>query len=143
MSRIVRTETGTTRRRKLMQGIAQTLRAFSQPPAPGREQSRQMLAFLALALAQLQESVEETATAWEKRSYWVKADRFRRDWEWAPRLLSAMDGALEAADFERAAACGMELATAIAAQRLKPGRPIPGLWNGAWNAWQAARDSRH
>jgi hypothetical protein len=24
--------------------------------------------------------------AWEKRGYWVKADRFRMDWAWSSRL---------------------------------------------------------
>jgi hypothetical protein len=119
--------------------MAQALRAVSSQPAPGESDTREILAFLALALAQLQASVEETAVAWERRSYWVKADRFRRDWEWAPRLRSALDGALGEGDLDRAAACGIELAMALAASRVKPGRSVAGLWAGAWKAWLAER----
>lgn len=141
MSRIVRTESGATRRRRLLQGMAQALREVSRSPAPSATESRQILAFLSLALAQLQASVEDTAGAWERRSYWVKADRFRRDWGWVSHVRSALDAALQEADLERAAACGMELATAIAAIRVRPGRSIAGLWDGAWEAWLAERHS--
>ncbi|NHZ72720.1 MAG: hypothetical protein GWP17_06525, partial [Aquificales bacterium] len=34
-------------------------------------------------LREISEGVEKSAAAWEKRDYWLKAERFMRDWEWA------------------------------------------------------------
>ena len=27
-------------------------------------------------------TIDESVAAWEKKDYWVKADRYRLDWEW-------------------------------------------------------------
>jgi hypothetical protein len=46
------------------------------------EQVRDLTAFIVLTLRQIDETVEETCKAWEKRDYWIKADRFRQEWFW-------------------------------------------------------------
>ena len=43
---------------------------------------RDLTAFIVLTLHQIDETIDETCTAWEKRDYWLKADRFRNDWFW-------------------------------------------------------------
>ncbi|TAH54034.1 MAG: hypothetical protein EYC68_01035 [Chloroflexota bacterium] len=43
---------------------------------------RDLTAFIVLTLRQIDETVDETCTAWEKRDYWIKADRFRQEWLW-------------------------------------------------------------
>ena len=73
MGRIVRTESGATRRRRILNGMAQALRAVAQRAEVSDDETREVLAFLALSLAELDESIEETAGAWERREYWLKA----------------------------------------------------------------------
>lgn len=46
------------------------------------DQVRDLTAFIVLTLRQIDETIDETCTAWEKRDYWIKADRFRNDWFW-------------------------------------------------------------
>jgi len=46
------------------------------------DEVKDMTAALVYALRGIAESVEVTTDAWEKRDYYVKADRFRLEWEW-------------------------------------------------------------
>ncbi len=36
-------------------------------------------------------TVDESVTAWEKRGYWLKSERFLRDWEWIPELAANIE----------------------------------------------------
>jgi hypothetical protein len=45
--------------------------------------TRDITAYVILALEEMANSIDVSVEAWEKRGYWVKADRFRLDWEWA------------------------------------------------------------
>ena len=46
------------------------------------EESKDMAAAVVLALREIEETVDVAAAAWEKRNYYLKADRFRLEWEW-------------------------------------------------------------
>ena len=47
------------------------------------DETKDMAAAIVFALREIHKSVDTSATAWEKRNYYLKADRFRLDWEWA------------------------------------------------------------
>jgi hypothetical protein len=135
VARIIRTESGTTRRNRILNGMALALRAVAGRPDVSEGEAREVLAFLALSLAELNESVEETVRAWERREYWLKADRFRSEWGWAASIQGALDRALSSGDWPRAQACGMELANVLADRRLRPRETTSRPWSGAWDAW--------
>jgi hypothetical protein len=46
------------------------------------DNSRDLAAFIANALVEIHDTIDVSVEAWEKRGYWVKADRFRMEWEW-------------------------------------------------------------
>ena len=119
--------------------MARSLRAAAQPEVLSGAEERNILAFLALGLAELQVSVTETTSAWERRAYWVKADRFRQQWEWVPRNLARLEASLRQADLIQARACGLEVAVALANLKVKPGRAKARPWEGAWRAWSQTR----
>jgi hypothetical protein len=50
------------------------------------EKTRDLAAFISLTLENIFRNVEGSVVAWEKRGYWIKADRFRLDWEWSTNL---------------------------------------------------------
>ncbi len=77
-------------------------------------------------------AADETATAWEKRSYWLKADRFRQDWLWTDRIGGCLREALAVSNLERARGCGMELATHLQRVRVPASRLQSRPWVGAW-----------
>lgn len=139
MGRIVRTESGATRRNRILKGMGQALRAVGQRSDVTDAESREVLAFLALSLAELNESVEETVRAWERREYWLKADRFRSEWAWGPAILGRLEAALRLGDWGQARGCGIELARVMAERRLRPQVTTATPWRGAWDAWVEKR----
>ncbi len=81
MSRIVNAENPSTIRNRHRRTIAEMLRRLSQKTALDDE-SKDMAAMIVLLLREIEKGIEQTATAWEKRDYWMKAERFMREWEW-------------------------------------------------------------
>jgi hypothetical protein len=131
MSRVVRIETAHRSRQRILQGIALALRRAASGASEPAEQ-RDLLAFLDLSLGELRRSVEETAAAWERRGYWLKADRFRHDWKWTERIGMSMSSALGAGDFDRAMGSGIELATHLQNVRLPAALSRSRPWDGGW-----------
>jgi hypothetical protein len=115
--------------------MAQALRAVGQRPGVTDAEARDVLAFLALSLAELNESVEETAGAWERREYWLKADHFRLEWAWISAILGRLEAALRLGDLGQASACGMELAKVLSDRHHRTRDSSASPWRGAWDAW--------
>ena len=44
---------------------------------------KDLLSVVGTALSNIHEDAEASADAWDKRAYHVRADRLRREWEWA------------------------------------------------------------
>lgn len=80
MSRIIKTQNGYRIREKALKLIGVAISEFSY--ANNIEDCLNIAAFIALSLDEIENSVRETADAWEKRDYWVKADQFRSEWGW-------------------------------------------------------------
>ena len=82
MSRLIKPEGVGKTRERLMKNVAWTLRDLASKPRLD-EDARDMAAFMALCLREIAETIDETCAAWEKRDYWLKADQFRREWDWS------------------------------------------------------------
>ena len=93
MTRIIATESVGQQRHKLRRTIAEALRRLATKPAFDQE-SLDLSALIVFSLRRLEEGVEQTASAWEKRDYYLKADRFRREWEWLDKTTYALETAL-------------------------------------------------
>lgn len=82
MSRITNIEgTPSAQRNRLRRTIAEILRRLIAKKAVDAE-TKDMIAFIVVALRSMNESIEQSCTAWEKRDYYLKADQFRREWTW-------------------------------------------------------------
>jgi hypothetical protein len=82
VSRIINTAgSPTTQRNRLRRSVAETLRRLMEKPRFDSE-SKDLTAFIVFALREIAEGVNQSAEAWEKRDYYMKAERFRRDWDW-------------------------------------------------------------
>jgi hypothetical protein len=135
MGRVIRTDRGSTHRSRILGAMAVALRAAARNPDMGQGEVRDILAFLALGLTELRNSAEETARAWEKREYWLKADRFRSEWVWVETLDTRLVDALDRRDWRAAQACGMDLASRLAERRVQARDTRSEPWRGAWDAW--------
>ncbi len=82
MSRVINTDGPGKKRNQLMRTSAELLRRLSQKQEMDAE-AKDMLAMLVFCLREIDEGIEESSKAWEKRDYWMKAEEFRQRWMWA------------------------------------------------------------
>jgi hypothetical protein len=135
VSRIINPDSAGKERTRLTRAIVLAIRELAQQSESNIE-SRDLAAFIALALAIIAESIDISVAAWEKRDYWVKADRFRMDWAWASLLAEKMRLAVLTDDWgtitEAAAVIAQKLNKINLPARNRIGKP----WVGAWNELQ-------
>lgn len=94
MSRVINVNgTPATQRNRLRRLIAESLVRLNQKPALD-EESKDLIATIVFALRAMNESVESTADAWNKRDYYMKADRFLREWAWLGPMERLLTNAL-------------------------------------------------
>ena len=81
MVRIIQSSTPGNDRGKLSKAIVITIREFMRQKAPDQS-TKDMVAFITLALKEISRGIDQSVAAWEKRGYWVKADKYRLEWQW-------------------------------------------------------------
>ncbi|MHB1354632.1 MAG: hypothetical protein ACYCZF_01495 [Anaerolineae bacterium] len=81
MTRVINTSNPGKLRDQYRRTIAEALRHLMFKRSVDDE-GKDMAATIVLSLRGIAETVESTVSAWEKRDYYLKADRFRLEWEW-------------------------------------------------------------
>lgn len=81
MSRVINVNSPGKRRSHARRTIAEVLRHLMLKREIDQE-AKDMAALVVSSLREIAETVEATASAWEARDYFSKADRFRLEWEW-------------------------------------------------------------
>jgi hypothetical protein len=81
VSRVIHIESAGKDRTLLSRHILLAIRELSQSNND-LVKSRDLVAFIIIALGQITQTIDSSVAAWEKRGYWVKADRFRMEWGW-------------------------------------------------------------
>jgi len=76
--------------------------------------------------------VDASARAWEKRGYWVKADRFRMERDWAEPLAAKLQAAFEPADEPLVASLVMRAAQRFSAVQVSANPRVGTPWIGAY-----------
>jgi hypothetical protein len=81
MGRVINTNNPGKERNYNRRTIAELLRHLSKKTTIDKE-AQDMLATIVYALRAIDDGIVVSAEAWEKRGYWMKAERFMRDWQW-------------------------------------------------------------
>ena len=136
MSRIINPESAGKERTQLTKGIVLAIRELAKQTAPGPE-SRDMAAFIALALAQISEGIDVSVAAWEKRGYWVKADKFRMEWLWADAYAARMKNAVLTDDWATVAVTMTQVAQKLVKVEVAAGHRLGRPWVGAFRKMQS------
>jgi hypothetical protein len=108
MGRVINTESAGKDRTRLVKSTVLAMRELMRQSQPD-DTSRDLAAFIALALLEIAATVEPSVTAWEKKGYWVKADRFRMEWEWSGRAGETMRQAVLADDWASVARVAVQV----------------------------------
>ena len=135
MGRLIKTETAGKERKRLIRAIVVALRELSRSHHIDGS-NRDYSAFIALALMNVYKTIDVSVIAWEKRDYWVKADRFRMEWIWTKQTADSLAKALLEDDWEDVpimlAKVGSKFSDVHIPVRHNVGTP----WIGAWNQLQ-------
>jgi hypothetical protein len=98
MSRIINPESAGKERTQLTRAIVLAVRELAKQTDVNQD-AKDLAAFIAIALKSISEGIDISVAAWEKRGYWVKADRFRMEWVWTGQVAGKMKSALLAEDW--------------------------------------------
>jgi hypothetical protein len=118
-------------RDRLMKAVTLALRALAKQTKVDAE-SRDLVAFLALALNEIHETIDVTCLAWEKRDYWLKADQFRREWAWAGRTAEKLERVVLGDEWQNLPVLMVELAKHLEKVNLPKRNTLGTPWVGAY-----------
>src|SRR4030067_1216440 len=93
MSRIVQIDGVGKQRTFLTRSILQAIQELMRQQEINLK-TKDLAAYIVLALQEVHETIQSTGAAWEKRDYWLKADRFRMEWEWTGSLSDQLERAV-------------------------------------------------
>lgn len=98
MGRLINPESAGKERTQLSKAIVLAVRELAKQSDVTGE-TRDLAAFIVMALKNISEGIDVSVAAWEKRGYWVKADRFRMEWVWTGSVADKMKTAVIADDW--------------------------------------------
>ena len=131
MGRVIDLERAGRERNRLARLVLTAIRLLGQQEGIN-ERTRDLAAFVGMALGELYATVDPSVEAWEKRGYWLKADRYRMEWMWADTLGKKMRTAVLDEDWGVVAMTSAEIAGRLAKvdalKKLAGEEP----WVGSW-----------
>jgi hypothetical protein len=138
MGRVISTTNSSAERTRLSKSIVLAIRELMRQSKPD-EASLDLAAYIILALRAIHGSIEPSVAAWEKRGYWVKADKFRLEWEWTEKVAQEMSAALHARNWPMVAGLaimtGERLRNVKVSEKHRLGTP----WKGAWKQYMQSQ----
>ncbi len=131
MSPIVNVDSTGAERQRLRRTIAEAMHRLMEKKQLDDE-ARDLAALIVLALREIEAGIERSATAWDKRDYYVKADRLRRDWEWVARAAERMTNLIVGGDWARLPVVLASIAPRFSDIHVAKLTRSPRTWQGAY-----------
>ena len=129
MGRVIHTEGPGKVRNNQIKAILFAIRELMGQSKPD-DSTKDLVAFIGLALIEIYESIETSVAAWEKRGYWLKADRYRLEWEWTGNLGREICADLLVDDWARIALNTATVAQKFGQVKLPKSNRIGSPWKG-------------
>jgi hypothetical protein len=131
LSRVYNPESVGKDRTRLSKSIVLALRELMKQTEPNAL-TKDLTAYVVLALSEISENIDVSVEAWEKRGYWVKADKFRLEWEWAGSYAKTLKTGLTAEDWGTVAMTSAKIAQKLAKVTVPEHHRLGTPWVGAW-----------
>jgi hypothetical protein len=131
MSRIISTEGPGKIRNQHRRTIAEALRRVSLKQQLDDE-VKDLAALIVFCLHRIADTVEQTTEAWDKRDYYLKADRFREKWRWVEPLADQLSAVIYEARWDALPDVLVQLMPHFADVTVKQMTRKPSLWKGAY-----------
>jgi hypothetical protein len=131
MSRVITTEGPGKIRNQHRRTIAEALRRLSQKSQLDGE-AKDLAALIVFCLHGIADTVDRTITAWEKRDYWMKAERFRQEWLWLEPATDELSAVVYEGQWDQLPLTLSQLMPHFADIKIKQMTRKPILWQGAY-----------
>ena len=132
MARVINTNSPGKRRNAHMRTSAEILRRLSQQREMNHE-TKDMVSTLVFCLRGIDDTVEESIRAWEKRGYWKKADDFQQKWWWSQLMAGAIEELLLNESWEKLPETMMRLFPHFSDIQVNKMTRDPEEWQGAYH----------
>ena len=131
MSRVINPDSAGKQRAKLSKAIVLALRELARQTDTGAE-TRDLAAFIAVALGAIAQGIDSSVAAWEKRGYWVKADKFRMEWAWAESVSTKLLSAIARDDWATIAMLSAQIGQKMGKIQISENHRLGKPWAGAY-----------
>ena len=131
MGRVINPASASKERHELSMAVIVAIRELMQQTQVD-DHTRDLASFISVTLESIHKSIDVSVVAWEKRGYWVKADRFRLEWAWSERLGNEMRTAVLNEDWESVARVATQIAVKLQSVTVPQRNRIGMPWVGAW-----------
>ena len=131
MSRVISTQGPGQVRNHHRRTIAEALRRLSQKPGLDDE-AKDLTALIVFSLHSIADTVDQTIVAWERRDYWVKAERFREQWRWLEPTADELSAVIYEGRWNQLPPVLAQLMSHFADVKIKQMTRKPALWQGAY-----------
>ncbi len=101
------------------------------------EEAKDMAATIVYCLREIEATVETSAAAWEKRDYWMKAERFLRDWDWTKEAAANLEDVIREQAWDLLPGLLAELMPYFEDTQVKSFMRKPDAWQGAYQRLMA------
>ena len=135
MTRIIKTTTPGKERLHLSKAIVVTIRAFMRHQEPTGE-TKDMVAFVILALREIAAGIDKSVAAWEKRGYWVKADQYRMEWRWPSPTAEKLNSVFKSEDWAGVAGLLVEIMGKFNQIKISDKHRMGQPWIGAYKEYK-------
>jgi hypothetical protein len=131
MGRVISIEAPGKIRNRHRRTIAEALRRLSQKPQLD-DDAKDLAALIVFSLHGIADTVDQTIEAWEKRDYYLKAERFRETWRWLEPITDELSGVIYEGRWEQLPAVLAQLMPHFADVKVRQMTRKPSLWQGAY-----------
>ena len=138
LSRIIKTESAGKDRSRLSREIVLAIRELLKKQQPD-EQAFDMAAFITLSIKKIAAGIDLSVAAWEKKGYWLKADKFRMDWVWTERLGNQMSQSLAKEEWTEFIKLSIQVAAKLSDVKVTDNNRLGTPWIGAWRVFYSER----
>lgn len=138
MSRIVNSESAGKDRARLTKTVVIAIRELLRMKEPGYL-SRDLIACILLSLDGIYDTVDASVEAWEKRGYWLKADRFRMDWQWTKIIADQMRPLVFSENYAELIPLMVQTLQALDSVKVSENHRLGTPWTGAWAELQKSQ----
>lgn len=135
MTQVIKTSTPGKEREQFSKAIVITIRNFMRQSSPDDE-TQDMVAFVILALNEITAGIDLSVAAWEKRGYWVKADKYRLEWQWAGVMGTKLQKAFEVRDWSSVATNMLEIMEKFSSVRVSDRHRMGKPWRNSYKNYE-------